>query len=745
MPSEIVRKALELSGFERLNPVQEAALSAGLLEGKSLVVAAPTASGKTLAAEMAALKTIKEGRKVVYIVPLRALASEKYEEFRGKYEQLGIKVAISIGDYDRSDPWLGSADLIVVTSEKLDSLLRHGMPWISSVGLVVADEIHLLDSPDRGPTLEVVLTRLRQVSNPAVLALSATINNYKELAEWLDANHVKSDWRPVRLYAGVCFDGAVDFQPKRKIMLERKEDPITELIDKTLSAGKQALVFINTRKGAETAAEKIGSHIKSMVSGQQLHELSEKTANALEHPTAQCRRLAKCILHGTAFHHAGLAGRQRGLIERAFREGIIKVICATPTLAAGLNLPAYRVIIRDLKRFSSFRGMDYIPILEIQQMSGRAGRPAWDTEGEAILMPKSETEARYAWDNYVRGEPEKIYSKLGVEPVLRTHVLALIASGTTSTRKGLMDFFFRTFYAHQYKDLTQIESILDKVISMLKDFGFIAADSDKTEHSVSNSPFKRGTELLASDSEELKPTRTGKRVSELYIDPLTAHHIIKHLESAGLPSSFSLFHLISNTIEMKPLISARRKDYDVLNSLLASEEKSLLQKPPNPWDIDFDEYLRSIKTAYMLQCWADEMGEDKILEDLGVTPGELRARLDIADWLLYSAQELALLLGLMPLLKPIRKARLRIKYGVKEELLPLVRLRGIGRARARKLYASNVKGLADLREIPLQRLSEIIGDKTAGQVKEQLGELEKETQSDNQLNLQDDVHENSKD
>jgi helicase len=139
------------------------------------------------------------------------------------------------------------------------------------------------------------------------------------------------------------------------------------------------------------------------------------------------------------------------------------------------------------------------------------------------------------------------------------------------------------------------------------------------------------------------------------------------------------------------------------------------------------------------------MGEDKILEDLGVTPGELRARLDIADWLLYSAQELALLLGLMPLLKPIRKARLRIKYGVKEELLPLVRLRGIGRARARKLYASNVKGLADLREIPLQRLSEIIGDKTAGQVKEQLGELEKETQSDNQLNLQDDVHENSKD
>lgn len=715
-----VERVLELSGFDKLNPVQDAALSAGLLEGKSLVVAAPTASGKTLVAEMAALKTIKEGKKVVYIVPLRALASEKYEEFKKKYEPLGIKVAISIGDHDKSDPWLANFDLIVITSEKLDSLLRHGITWTDSIGLVVADEIHLMDSPDRGPTLEIVLTRLRQVANPVILALSATINNYKELAEWLDANPVKSDWRPVKLYTGVCFDGEVDFQPKRKIILEKKENSLMDLVGKTLSLDKQALVFINTRKGAESAAEKIAAYIKNKIKPNPgLSELSGKLAHILEHPTAQCKRLAGCVSHGTAFHHAGLTNKQRSLIETNFKEGLIKFICATPTLAAGINLPAFRVIIRDLKRFSSFRGMDFIPILEIQQMAGRAGRPTYDTEGEAILIPKSKAEAKYAWDNYIKGEPEKIFSKLGVEPVLRMHVLALIASGVTPTRKDLKDFFFKTFYAHQYKDLTELESVLEKILSLLKDFRFITTGETST---TSESPFKRGSDLLTEDSQELKPTRIGKRVSELYIDPLTAHHLIKHLERAKTLNNFNLLHLISNTIEMKPLLSVRKKDYDNLNDLLVREEKSLLQKPPNPWDMEYDEYLRSLKTAYMLQCWTEEMGEDRLLEDLGITPGELRARLERADWLLYSTQELALLLNFMPLLKPVRKTRLRIRYGVRKELLPLVRLKGLGRVRARRLWNSNVKGLADLRKIPTRRLGEIIGAKTAEQVKEQLGE-----------------------
>jgi helicase len=174
---------------------------------------------------------------------------------------------------------------------------------------------------------------------------------------------------------------------------------------------------------------------------------------------------------------------------------------------------------------------------------------------------------------------------------------------------------------------------------------------------------------------------------------------------------------------MRPLMNVRKKDQEELEEVLAREEKGMLEPPPNPWDIGYDDYLRSVKTAHVLQQWSEEMGEDRLLDTYGVTPGEMRARLDNADWLLYSTHELALLLGHKAFLNPIRKSRLRLRYGVREELLSLVRLKGVGRARARALFRNNVKGLAELRKIPLKRLSEIIGPKTAEQVKGQLGEM----------------------
>jgi helicase len=730
---EMVDKALKASGFQSPNPVQKAAINAGLLEGKSLVVAAPTASGKTMIAEMAALNTImKLGRKVIYIVPLRALASEKYNEFKRKYEPMGIRVAISMGDLDKTDGWLAGYDLIVITSEKLDSLLRRGIPWMEDVGLVVADEIHLMDSPNRGPTLEIVLTRLRQIANPTILALSATISNHEEMAEWLEADHIKSHWRPVKLYSGVCFDGSVDFVPKRHFGLHSPETPLRSLVENTLQKGKQALVFVNTRKGAESAAEKIGMHIKKKFKpkeASELKKLSEKAQSILEQPTAQCRRLSGCIANGTAFHHAGLTNKQRSLIEQSFKTGTIKFICATPTLAAGINLPAYRTIIRDLKRFSSFRGMDFIPVLEVQQMMGRAGRPTWDKEGEAIIIPKNRAEAEYAWENYIKGEPEKVYSKLGVEPVLRTHVLALIASGTTSTKKELMDFFFKTFYAHQYKDLSKIEGILNKVIGMLKEYEFIEGEKpNEVQGNAKEDIFKPASRLLQKENERLRPTKIGRRVAELYLDPMTARKIIKSLKIAHEKhrklKAFPIIHLASNTMEMRPLMNMRKPDYDEIEEVIIQEGRLLLDPPPNQFDIGYDDYLRSIKTAHVINQWAEEYGEDRLLEKYGATPGEMRARLSNADWLLYSMQELTLLLGHKEQLTPIRKCRIRIKYGVKEELLVLVRLKGLGRARARKLFTNNVKGLADLRKIPLQRLGQLIGPKTAGSIKNQLGEID---------------------
>lgn len=196
----------------KLRPAQEKSIKKGLLEGRNLLVCTPTASGKTLIAELAALKSILEGKgKAVYIVPLKALASEKYRNFKKKYGNI-VKVALSIGDIDRSDPYIAEYDLIITTSEKLDSLIRHHSPWISSVKTIIVDEIHLLNDAERGPTLEILLTILKHLlKNSQIIGLSATIGNAEELAEWLQADLVVDDWRPVKLHKGIYYDGKIEF------------------------------------------------------------------------------------------------------------------------------------------------------------------------------------------------------------------------------------------------------------------------------------------------------------------------------------------------------------------------------------------------------------------------------------------------------------------------------------------------------------------------------------------------------
>ncbi len=197
--------------IDELRPAQSLAIEKGLLEGKSILACTPTASGKTLIAEIAALSSIFNNvGKAVYIVPLKALAAEKHKEFTGKYP--GIKVALSIGDIDSKENNLSGYDLIITTSEKLDSLIRHHVPWMRDIKTVIIDEIHLMNDPGRGPTLEILITILRRMLRKIqLIALSATIGNPQELAEWLDAELVLDDWRPVELKKGVYLDGKIEF------------------------------------------------------------------------------------------------------------------------------------------------------------------------------------------------------------------------------------------------------------------------------------------------------------------------------------------------------------------------------------------------------------------------------------------------------------------------------------------------------------------------------------------------------
>lgn len=196
--------------IQTLRPAQYKAIDAGIFQDKNLLICTPTASGKTLVAELAIMNAIFHDRgKCVYIVPLRALASEKFEFFKKMHE---FKTALSSGDIDSDDSYLEKYDLIITTSEKFDSLIRHKAKWLSKVKVVIVDEIHLLNDSSRGPTLEIIITILRQeLSKMQLIGLSATIGNPKDLANWLDAELILDTWRPVKLHKGVMLDNEIEF------------------------------------------------------------------------------------------------------------------------------------------------------------------------------------------------------------------------------------------------------------------------------------------------------------------------------------------------------------------------------------------------------------------------------------------------------------------------------------------------------------------------------------------------------
>ncbi len=334
LPKEVVESA-EQRGIKSLTPPQELAVSKGLLSGSNVVVAAPTASGKTFIAEMAMLRSVLwDRKKAVYVAPMRALVSEKYNEIKQAYPYL--KVAISIGELDALDTYLEKYDILFVSTEKLDSLIRHGIGWLDSVGCIVIDELHMLGELGRGPTLEILITRLRRSCPSAqMLGLSATVGNAEEMASWLGAKLVVSEFRPVPLEKGVIVKSEISFGDRHEKMSGSSAIPEIRIMQDTLDKKKQILLFYSTKRNTESGAEKLSEAVAPLLSADDrvaLEEASAEILGALTKPTSQCEKLAKLVKSGVAFHHAGLINAQRAVVEDYFKRGIIKAVCATTTL-----------------------------------------------------------------------------------------------------------------------------------------------------------------------------------------------------------------------------------------------------------------------------------------------------------------------------------------------------------------------------------------------------------------------------
>ncbi|WP_297478939.1 ATP-dependent DNA helicase [Thermococcus sp.] len=663
---ERIKGIIKGRGIEKLYPPQAEALKSGVLKGRNLVLAIPTASGKTLVSEIVMVnRLLREGGKAVYLVPLKALAEEKYREFR-EWEKLGLKIAATTGDYDSTDEWLGKYDIIVATAEKFDSLLRHNARWIDDVKLVVADEVHLIGSYDRGATLEMILTHM--LGRAQILALSATVGNAEELAEWLDAELVVSDWRPVELKRGVFHTGTLIWEDGK---VETYPENWYSLVVDAVKRGKGALVFVNTRRSAEKEAIALSRLVSSHLTKPEKRALESLTSQLEDNPTSE--KLKRALKGGVAFHHAGLSRAERTLIEDAFREGLIKVITATPTLSAGVNLPSFRVIIRDTKRYAGFGWTD-IPVLEIQQMMGRAGRPKYDRVGEAIIIARTDEPGKLM-ERYIRGKPEKLFSMLANEQAFRSQILALITNFGVENFGELVRFLEKTFYAHQRKDLSSLEYKAKNVVYFLIENEFIDLDLE----------------------EKFMPLPFGKRTSQLYIDPLTAKKFkdaFPKLEKT--PNPFGIFQLIASTPDMATLTARRREMEDYLD--LAYElEGELYSSIPYYEDSRFQGFLSQIKTAKVLLDWINEVPETRIYETYAIDPGDLYRLLELADWLMYSLIELYKLFEPREdVLQYLRDLHLRLRHGVREELLELVKLPNIGRKRARALYNAGFRRVEEI-------------------------------------------------
>ena len=706
LSSEII-EILKEHEISELYPPQAEALP-NVLKGENMVLSIPTASGKSLVAYLGIVnRLIQERGKALYVVPLKALAREKYEELK-LFEKLGLKVGISTGDLDDSDPRLARFDIIVCTSEKADSLLRHKISWMDKIKVLVIDEIHLIHDSSRGPTLEVIISHFKAL-NPKtqIIALSATIKNATELSIWLNAKLVQSDWRPVTLREGVYYNDIIKFDDGKTEKIDSViKKPVEQLVEESIINGGQVLVFVNTRRSTVSMANKLTSIIDKNLSKKDqsnLKKLMSSTKKQLSEKTSVDDKLFSCIEKGVAFHNAGLSSVQRRTVEQGFKNRIIKCIVATPTLAAGINIPAQRVIIRDLWRYDPNFGMHPIPIFEYKQQAGRAGRPRYDKFGEAIAIAKTDAQREEIFNNYIMSDTEPIFSKLGNQAALRTHLLAAISTNFVDSMNGIYGFIDSTFYAYQSETFA-LKDQIDEAISFLEQNEFI--------------------ERINKD--KFMSTLFGNRTSSLYIDPLSALLLKKSLEKSCDKNAepLSFIHAVCATPDVRSLYL---RSGDTWVEEKAEKNKSVfLLDPPGLSNEEYEWFLSDLKTASLVEDWISEIHEDMIVTKYNVGPGDIHNTVETVQWLLHASREFARMYN-FECVSDISDLMLRVQYGCKKELLNLVSLKNIGRVRARALFNEGFKTVGDLRGIPLQRIAQVktIGEGVAKSIKTQIGESDK--------------------
>jgi helicase len=666
---------------ETLLPVQEMALSNGLLDGRSMVIAAPTSSGKTFLSEIALYKQAQEQRKVLYLAPHKAIIEEKYYDFVNKYQHYGMKVVVSSGDHAEFDQDIqqGSFDVGLFTYEKLAMLLVAGPNLASSCGLLIVDEIQMLADGSRGAELELLLTKFLTLSaNAQILGLSAAIDRFGELDKWLRAYGLSITERPIELREGIYTpDGMFKYREwnskksGEELLVKAPSNNIETMLDALVAhlliSGEQLLIFrMDKPKTLETATRlaKILSHDPATSAIEALQALEITTSR---------EQLIECLRKGIAFHNADLMTEERLIVETAFREGHIRVICSTSTLAMGINLPTKTTIIADAVKWERDEKTDKfekvpLTVAEYRNMSGRAGRYKFkDTFGRSILLANDQLAFDQYRVNYIGGNVKTIASSLGNRSIVQ-QVLDIIVSGLGKSEDSIIDFMMHTFAGFRTWTTPETKAVISIMI-----------------HDAIQQCLKMDL-IAGSNVGNLEPTNLGRVCANKKIS-LAAFAVLREwlLSSQPLSNFVALYHVVHAPEVSRLTFNMSTDEYrsnfylryilDHHEGLGVSQDIVTMFALSHQEKIGYEE-TRRLKMILLATAMIDGVQYRDIEKSFRTRAGIIRGLCEYLTWLIDTAANLAPLFGRTNTeAKMLNILSERIHYGVPEAILPLARLR----------------------------------------------------------------------
>lgn len=717
LPSKVADLIEQNRGIKKLYDWQHTCLTLeSLRQRKNLIYSLPTSGGKTLVAEIVILQELLcRKRDVLMILPYVAIVQEKVRGLSGFGVELEFLIEEYAGSKGRFPPIKRRTknSLYIATIEKGHSLVNSLIETerIGDLGLVVVDELHMLSEGSRGAILEMTLAKILYTSGSTqIIGMSATLHNVDELQQFLKADYYTDNFRPVELTEYVKLRDSiyeVDNKAENILTLSRvlhykyssnmqRMDPdhIIALVTEVIP-NHSCLVFCPTKKNCENVAEMICKYLnKAYLS----HREAEKKAliDDLKNTGsgAMCSVLKRTVPFGIAYHHSGLTSDERKLVEEAYSSGVLCLLACTSTLAAGVNLPARRVVLR-----APYVARDFLKRAQYKQMVGRAGRAGIDSAGESILIIQEKDKEMVR--ELVSKPPENCYSNLlhdggkGFQSLL----LSLIGLKIATTAEDIYQFACYTLFSVQQKHLSKEKSLWDvtkESLEFLTSKGLVcskqAPGSEQPVFEVSRlgqATYKGSIDLFYSDVlySDLRKGLEGlvlqSHLHLLYL--VTPYDMVTHC-SPDWMIYFRQFNLLD------PVDQKVAGSVGVPESFLARKVSGQSVKKSAEERVVNRLYLSFILHALMkeLDIWTVST---KFNMPRGFIQNLLSSSASFCSCVLHFCEELDEFWAYKALLLDVTK---KLSYCVKTELIPLMEVAGVLEARAKQLYNAGYTTLAHL-------------------------------------------------